>query len=203
MTVDGLALLREFHSLIRLDAPEKMPPAGPLSQATAALRVDLVTEEVCEIFDAYLRDDLIETADGIADSLYVVYGTLEAAGIAQAERVRNDVWGESSVAELLAVVTECSLEFVQLVKNLPECPERSVELPESGDRLVRALNAYAGVWGIPIEEVFVEVHSSNMTKRFLEENGELHFRFHPNGKGMKPDTYTPADVAGVLERHRG
>jgi NTP pyrophosphatase (non-canonical NTP hydrolase) len=48
----------------------------------------------------------------------------------------------------------------------------------------------AVTYGIPIEEVFAEVHRSNMTKAVKEA------RLRDKGEG-----YSPPDIAGVLRRH--
>jgi predicted HAD superfamily Cof-like phosphohydrolase len=52
----------------------------------------------------------------------------------------------------------------------------------------------ANAYGIDIEPFFAEVHRSNMTK--LWPDGTIHK--DTNGKVLKPDTYSPADIAGVL-----
>lgn len=49
-------------------------------------------------------------------------------------------------------------------------------------------------WGIPIKEVFNEVHRSNMTK--VCPDGKI-MRLS-NGKVVKPLNYSPPDVASVL-----
>jgi predicted HAD superfamily Cof-like phosphohydrolase len=48
--------------------------------------------------------------------------------------------------------------------------------------------------GIPIDAVFDEVHRSNMSK--VWSDGSI--RYREDGKVMKPPTYSPADVKGVL-----
>ncbi len=52
----------------------------------------------------------------------------------------------------------------------------------------------AVTWGIPLAEVFAEVHRSNMTKRGGEKRGD--------GKILKPAWYEPPDIAGVLKREK-
>jgi predicted HAD superfamily Cof-like phosphohydrolase len=46
-----------------------------------ALRCNLIIEEYRELFDAALKRDLVETADAIADLIYVLIGTALAFGI--------------------------------------------------------------------------------------------------------------------------
>jgi predicted HAD superfamily Cof-like phosphohydrolase len=52
----------------------------------------------------------------------------------------------------------------------------------------------ANAYGIDIEPFFAEVHRSNMTK--VWPDGAVHK--DANGKVIKPHTYSPADIAGVL-----
>lgn len=49
-------------------------------------------------------------------------------------------------------------------------------------------------YGIPIDEVFEEIHRSNMTK--LWPDGTVHKR--EDGKVLKPPTYSPADLQGII-----
>lgn len=49
-------------------------------------------------------------------------------------------------------------------------------------------------FGIPIDRVFAEVHRSNMTK--LWPDGKP--RYRDDGKVLKPDTYSPANIRGAL-----
>lgn len=52
-------------------------------------------------------------------------------------------------------------------------------------------------YGIPIDAVFREIHRSNMTKVWAD--GSVHRRI--DGKILKPETYSPADLRGVLYAH--
>lgn len=53
-------------------------------------------------------------------------------------------------------------------------------------------------WGIPLAEVFAEVHRSNMSK--VWPDGTVHYR--DDGKVLKPSSYSPADIAGILEKFK-
>ena len=48
---------------------------------TCILRLALIKEELGELKEAMLENDIVETADTIADILYVVYGAAVAFGI--------------------------------------------------------------------------------------------------------------------------
>lgn len=45
------------------------------------LRLDLIWEEVCELFDAVDDDDIIEATDALADIVYVILGAAVSWGI--------------------------------------------------------------------------------------------------------------------------
>jgi predicted HAD superfamily Cof-like phosphohydrolase len=56
-------------------------PAGVLPDDEFLLRYDLMAEELHEVLKAHRARDLEKFADGLADLLFVVYGTAHAAGI--------------------------------------------------------------------------------------------------------------------------
>ena len=58
-------------------------PASPLfpSPEVIKLRLNLIDEEVQELKDAILSEDMVEVADAIGDSLYVMYGAALTFGI--------------------------------------------------------------------------------------------------------------------------
>lgn len=72
------AKVAAFHQAfaIHSEATPRLPDA-----ATRALRLSLIREEADELAAALAKDDLVETADALADLLYVVYGTALACGI--------------------------------------------------------------------------------------------------------------------------
>lgn len=65
-----------------------------------------------------------------------------------------------------------------------------------GDLLYVVYGA-ALTFGIPVDEVFAEVHRSNMTK--LDESGQPVLR--SDGKVIKGPDYSPPDLLPVLRRH--
>jgi len=114
-------LVEEFHRAFELTINTKpiLPELDVL-----LLRVKLISEECIELIDALGERDLVKVADGIADVLYVVYGT-------------------------------------------------------------------AVTCGIDVEPLFSEIHRSNMTKVGGTKRDD--------GKVLKPDTYSPPDVAKILQ----
>lgn len=118
--------VHEFH--MRMGVPVMMHPGIP-DRSRCRLRQDLMAEEMKELMHAIDERNLTEIADGLADVLYVVYGT--------------------------------ALEFGM------------------GDIL---------------PAIFAEVHRSNMSK--INPDGTVTKR--EDGKVIKPDTYSPADIARIL-----
>ncbi len=72
------SMVTEFHKAF--DIPVETKPST-LGSAARERRLHLMTEELLELYDAMRADDLAAIADGIADLLYVVYGTAVEAGI--------------------------------------------------------------------------------------------------------------------------
>lgn len=59
----------------------------------------------------------------------------------------------------------------------------------------------AAAYGIDIQEVFDEVHRSNLSKTVWdEERRRWHIEKDGFGKGLKPDTYSPADLEPIILR---
>lgn len=77
---------------------------------------------------------------------------------------------------------------------------------ESDNNLIEVADALADIvyiavgtavaYGIPFNEVFREVHGSNMSK--LDDNGQPIYR--QDGKVMKGDNYYEPNIAGILFR---
>ncbi len=129
--VHWIANVARFHQVT--DTPIAPVPAFP-SDERCALRRDLIGEEVKETIDALALRDMIETADGIVDSIYVLIGA-------------------------------------------------ALEL------------------GLPLAELFAEVQRSNMAKAVRQADGSYKVVRRADGKILKPEGWTPPDIAGVLRRH--
>ncbi len=75
---DPEAMLFDFHRTFEHVIADK--PSIP-DEATIDLRERLIREEMEGLIAAMRRGDLVETADGIGDLLFVVYGTASSCGI--------------------------------------------------------------------------------------------------------------------------
>ena len=113
--------------------------------------------------------------------------------------------------------------FAQRIGDKPEFPgddERKLRVKllreefteyldgESFNDLVEVADAIADIiyiacgtavsYGIPLDDVFAEVHRSNMAKLV---DGKVIRR--PDGKVQKPEGWMPPDVKRILEEHNG
>ena len=76
---DYLVDVTAFHRAFELPAPES--PIGRVEPGVRRSREELMREELDELIEAMRVEDVVEIADGLADLLYVVFGTAVAYGI--------------------------------------------------------------------------------------------------------------------------
>jgi predicted HAD superfamily Cof-like phosphohydrolase len=72
------------------------------------------------------------------------------------------------------------------------------DIVEVGDAIADLLYVVFGaglVWGLPMKEMFDEVHRSNLTK--LDENGKAIIR--ADGKVIKSHLFTPPSLGPIIE----
>lgn len=75
-----------------------------------------------------------------------------------------------------------------------EVQKRREELAKELADLLYVVYGTAEELDIPLKEVFEEVHKSNMAK--VWPDGQVHYNEY--GKIIKPPTYTPPDLSGVI-----
>lgn len=187
----------EFHNAF--DLPVNSVPELP-SPSMRNLRVKLLDEEIKEVEDAELKGDLYQIASELADVCYIAAGTALVYGI----------WKESAVTELFS-------PFDLKTPSLPDNEIRTLYLErlkkdfslylkaEEDDDLKEIIKTigtifqtcfeYSREYGIPLSEVFDEIHSSNMTK--LGPNGKPVRR--EDGKVLKGPNYRIHNVRSVIE----
>lgn len=89
----------------------------------------------------------------------------------------------------LRLIQEEYWEFVDGMRK-----ENLVDIADALGDLMYVIIGAALEFGIPFDDVFREIHRSNMTK--IWPDGSI--RYREDGKVLKPETYSPAEVAGVL-----
>lgn len=77
--IEQLRMLEEFHRVY--GAHLEQAPTAHLDDATIALRVSLIQEELNEYREAAEAHDLVAIADALSDLMYVVLGTYVAHGL--------------------------------------------------------------------------------------------------------------------------
>lgn len=73
-----------------------------------------------------------------------------------------------------------------------------VEIADACADLLYVILGTAVSYGIPLDEIFDEVHRSNMSK--LGEDGKPIYR--EDGKVLKSASFSPPDIAGILAAHK-
>lgn len=202
-------MVLEFHKTFGLTFHEDPTPASPKD---AALRVNLIMEETRELFEAvvlgidkpFLSESTVGIADACADMLYVIYG----AGLTYGLTLLHDESKNSafllgyghSLMEMPKEKWSNTIHFgMEANRKFAEASIKQdlTEIEATLNNLLNFTYACAEACGIKIDAVFREVQRSNMSK--IWSDGTVHRR-ESDGKVMKPPTYSPADIWGVLNR---
>lgn len=181
--------MTEFQQLVRdFNLAVKSPRSSDLRKA-------LIREEAKETTEAILRQDPVETLDGLCDLLYVTYGAGDCF----------DIPLDTPMAELLPGQP---LGWARLKESIPIF-EKSVsrclfaldalEDPESLNHLKNCLETLADkCWvtssqglGVDLRPFFREVHRTNMHK--------LKGPKREDGKQLKPPDWQPPRIAEMYE----
>jgi predicted HAD superfamily Cof-like phosphohydrolase len=86
-------------------------------------------------------------------------------------------------------------EYMELVNAIWD--QDLIKIADGIGDLIYVLLGQAVEYGIPIDEIFTEIHRSNMTK--LWPDGTV--KRNEYGKILKPSTYSPPDIIGILRKH--
>ena len=120
----------------------------------------------------------------------------------------EELLGTVDPEELVAHAEEGSSYYVELlIRNKSDELIASMlkgDLIGVADGLADVLYVVIGTavaYGIDIQEVFDEVHRSNLSKTVWdEENQRWYIEKDEFGKGIKPDTYSPANIPPIIAR---
>lgn len=205
----------EFHR--RFELTVNSQPTIP-DDKDIVLRINLIMEESRELFEAALQsfyDDLIDEtptrsligiADACGDLKYVIYGAALTYGIIlppdrsarQASIAEFGFFSSKTLRNLpSALIPKVIAKGMEVNRKFIEASVRRdlTALADSLTILIDFTDAVERCVGINIEPVFDEIQRSNMSK--IWPDGKVHRR-ESDGKILKPETYSPADIKKVL-----
>jgi predicted HAD superfamily Cof-like phosphohydrolase len=187
-------MVAEFMQHIGSETPDHETDREP---AVAGVRMSLIMEELCETHAAMLRSDLVEVADGLADTKYVIIGTAVAYGLP----INDFFYAPFPVAAMPDAVSAASLMLAATpwLKDVAYALAGREDLGKALRGLDVALSMEAAVLGLPLRELFAEVHRSNMTK----EPGYCIGAAKYGPGGGKSTKYSQPDIAGILAKVSG
>lgn len=166
----------------------------------AVLRSRLMVEEFAETLAALHQNDVLEVADGLADLLYVIYGTAVSYGA-----LCDDVFVQTRRAPVTSFSRAAVLSFVNTM--LPRLwfacsllgADHSKDLGPALQVLAAETCIWGAAWGLPMQELFAEVQRSNMTKTFAGAQNTTGGKYPAGVKAKGPDYQAP-DIKGVLRQ---
>lgn len=87
-----------------------------LSKEEYLLRYDLAQEELEEYMDAVIVDDLVEVLDSLVDQAYILFGTVNAHGLAEKFLKAFDLVHENNMSKLDKDGNVLKNEFGKVIK---------------------------------------------------------------------------------------
>ena len=163
----------------------------------AVLRIRLILEEFAETLVALHENNVTEVADGLTDLLYVIYGTAVSYGV-KCRDTFTDPLGRPATeferADILRFTRLMMPRLQRVVVDLAMAPNDSGAALE--DLTTCICDTGARAWGFPMQELFAEVHRSNMTKTFAPKANHVGGKYgavKPKGPG-----YTAPNIVGIL-----
>lgn len=200
-----------FHQFFGL--PWNSQPAN-ISEARRSLRRSLIAEENAELWQAVARFDMIETADGIADLLYVTLGTRVEFGFPLLAPLRLLPAQKIAFPDAKAILAY-KLAFTRPLSRLARAlsgPTMLLEIDAATYEVARAALGLSAAFGLPIFPIWNAVHASNMTKAARPNHSDdcplarEHSQpcncgavlYREDGKLKKGAGFRPPDVAAIL-----
>lgn len=105
---------------------------------------------------------------------------------------------EETAVLRVKLIDEESIEFATEALSFEDNPPREASLVGIADALADLLYVTFGTalsYGIPIGEIFAEVHRSNMTKSMLRDEEDV------VGKTIKGDSYEAPKLQPIIDKH--
>lgn len=184
--------------LTRLNQPEQL--------VMVALRATLINEEAAEYWEALERLDsdrntstLQHAAKEAADLLYVLAGTADVLGVTSSSGVAPMVYPASAflrdevLRAQLRILSDELDALGRLIHHDQDTLDTVDALVVDLYHVACSLQASAVAHGIPLQEAFEAVHTSNMSKINPETNRP--FERREDGKVLKGPSYREADLS--------
>ena len=168
----------------------------------AVLRSRLMIEEFAETLAALHQNDVLEVADGLADFLYVIYGTAVSYGVqcddvfVSTKRVPVTSFSRAAVLSFMNTTLPRLWFVCSLLDVTP-----SKDLGSALQALATEVCTWGAAWGLPMQNLFAEVQRSNMTKTFAGAQNTTGGKYPAGVKAKGPD-YKAPDIKSVLEHAR-
>jgi predicted HAD superfamily Cof-like phosphohydrolase len=186
-------MVLEFHNAFGALVASK--PVLPDSKVRE-MRKKILEEEFDEYYEAVADSDRVEQADALGDIAYIACGTAISYGIVPEksyEYIASDYTTNEMSTDHYVGLLKKSLAnylFAEALNDLDLISKRLNEI------LYTVSDAAQGL-GIPLQQVFNEIHRSNMTK--LGDDGKPILR--EDGKILKSSKYEKPNIAKILEDH--
>jgi predicted HAD superfamily Cof-like phosphohydrolase len=170
---------------------------GQLSTEDLILRQRLILEELGETAQALHQQNIVEIADGLTDLLYVVYGSAAALGtLASDQWIRPEevckITPGLAFSWMTSITRSASFYFQALASSQID----EVSLIQACQMLASDICGLGAAFGFPMEELFKEVHRSNMSKHLGNAGAGKKYGSEKVGKGPN---YQPPRIREVLD----
>lgn len=184
--------VRDFQIIFGENLPHFAQLPG---SRTRNLRHALLVEEHDEYREAVAQNDLVAIADALGDMIYILYGTANAYGIPIDLADPVDTGPRLPLVDprvtILPEVVGLAFDAYMKAEDLDDI----VYLADSMRSLAAVIFLAAYTYGIPLVEVFEEIHRSNLSKLDPETGAPIR---RDDGKILKPPGYRPPDIASIL-----
>lgn len=200
-----VALFHKVFGAITHEVPTQPSPER------IALRRSLIAEETSEMWKGLIERDMVETADGLADTLYVLVGTLLEYGLAlaplYAKVVPNGPPGFPDLRRIYEIRGQFAINQAILWRS-----DRLENIRYHLNDIINDYVALANELHLPLFDLWAEVQRSNMKKLHRPSHLECSIGpstrctcgavlYREDGKILKPEGWKPPDIEGLLERH--
>jgi predicted HAD superfamily Cof-like phosphohydrolase len=205
-----LSAVGEFHRAVGVDRLATLTQREQL--VMVALRATLIAEEAQEYQEALERladnrstTHLQHAAKEAADLLYVVVGTADVLGmIADTPAlslhfpgsVESTFMWDTVLKAQLRILNDQLTDLGRMIHYGDDTTDVIDDIINDLHYVVRSLRISAKRHGIPLDEAFVAVHASNMSK-IDTETGQP-FERREDGKVLKGPHYREADLSWLV-----